>query len=106
MNGKQQTHHAHLKSHRPEPFLTSNDSFYGLQIVEHFEFFSNRTYSCQMETIIKRTLALDNLVQKIFQVKNEDIHQNMKEKSSVQKNISQKYIQLAQKKLRLKYKTR
>lgn len=59
-----------------------------------------------METIIKRTLALDNLVQKIFQVKNEDIHQNMKEKSSVQKNISQKYIQLAQKKLRLKYKTR
>lgn len=59
-----------------------------------------------METIIKRTPALDNLVQKIFQVKNEDIHQNMKEKSSVQKNISQKYIQLAQKKLRLKYKTR
>lgn len=74
-NGKQQTYHAHLKSHRPEPFLTNNDSFYGLQTVKHFEFFSNRTHSCQMETIIKRTLALDNPMQKMFQVRNEDIQQ-------------------------------
>lgn len=42
----------------------------------------------------------------MFQVRNKDIHQNMKEKSSVQKNVSQKYIQLAQEKLRLKHKTR
>lgn len=89
MNGKQQTRDAHLKSHRP--LLTSNDGFYGLQIAKHFEFFSNRTHSCQMETTGKRPLALASPIQKVFQVRNKDIHQNMKEVFCAEKCKSKIY---------------
>lgn len=51
---------------------------------------------CQMGNIIKRTLALDNLMQKMFQVRNEDVQQNMmfnmKEVFSPEKCKSKIYI--------------
>lgn len=69
----------------------TDDSFYDLQIAKHFEFFSNRTPSRQIETTGKRTRALDNPMQKMFHVRHKDSDQNKKEAFCAEKCKSKIY---------------